>query len=211
MIGDKLIYHSNFKDTTDAIIAELKDLLLSKERICIAVGGESGSGKTSLAYALLKDIETELDLKGFLFHGDDYFKLPPKDNHSKRLEDLENVGPSEVNTELLDIHLKHFINNEGDLEKPLVNYAENSIGKEIIQIASFDFCIVELTYAMLLEKPTYKIFIENSYIDTKGNREKRARDIMDNFNESVLEIEHNIIKKHFKYARKVIRNSSVEC
>ncbi|WP_400076632.1 hypothetical protein [Winogradskyella sp. R77965] len=209
MIGDKLTYYSNYKKINNEIIVKLKNDLLEK-RVCIAVGGESGSGKTSLAYALFIDIEKELGLKGFLFHGDDYFKLPPKDNHNKRLENITNVGPSEVSIELLDKHLKAYIKNEGEIEKPIVNYDENSIGTETIHTNDYNFCIVELTYAMLLKQPTFKIFIENSYIDTKENRTKRARDIMNKFNESVLEIEHNIIKEHFVYADLTIKKGDMK-
>ena len=54
--------------------------------------------------------------------------------------------------------------------------------------------------------PTYKVFIENSFIDTKSNRVKRARDIMNDFNEKVLEIEHNIINEQSKYANMLVKN-----
>ncbi|WP_299119974.1 hypothetical protein [uncultured Winogradskyella sp.] len=207
MIGDKLIYHSNFKVFNDEIISILKNQFLDKKRICIAVGGESGSGKTSLAYALFLDIEKELGIKGFIFHGDDYFKLPPKDNHKQRLNDIRNVGISEVNLKLLDIHIASFLNNETSITKPLVNYTENTIKQEIIYPKEFDFCIVEGTYSMLLEEASYKVFIENSYEETKVNRENRARDILDDFSEKVLEIEHNIIKQQIKFADKTVKNT----
>ena len=206
MIGDKLTYHSSFKKTNNEIIERLNSEFVSKKRCCIAVGGESGSGKTSLAYALLLDIEAKLGLKGYLFHGDDYFYLPPKDNHNKRLEDIANVGSSEVNLKLLDKHLCSFLSNKGIINKPLVHYNNNSIGSETIDPSRFDFCIVEGTYTMLLKNPTYKVFIENSFIDTKSNRVKRARDIMNDFNEKVLEIEHNIINEQSKYANMLVKN-----
>ncbi|WP_411893435.1 hypothetical protein [Winogradskyella sp. A2] len=210
MIGDKLTYHSSFQKTNNEIIEKLKPQFLSKKRICIAVGGESGSGKTSLAYALFVDIENKLGLKGFLFHGDDYFFLPPKDNHNQRLEDIVNVGPSEVNLKLLDNHINAFISDKGEIEKPLVHYDNNSIGTEAIDSNCYDFCVVEGTYTMLLRAPTFKVFIENSFIDTKLNREKRARDIMGDFNEKVLEIEHNIISEHRKYADMTVKNDIID-
>ena len=209
MIGDKLTYHSSFKQNNKEVIAELREHLINGERLCIAIGGESGSGKTSLAYALLMDIQEELNLKGFMFHLDDYFILPPKDNHNKRLEDISNVGVQEVNLELLDKDLSKFSRSKEKLKKPLVNYQENTINQEIIYPNDYHFCIVEGTYTMMLKQPTYKIFIENSFKDTKANREKRARDIMDDFNEKVLEIEHKIIQAQSKYANKTIRNNSL--
>mgnify|MGYP003846385015 CR=1 FL=1 len=53
-------------------------------------------------------------------------------------------------------------------------------------------------------------FLRNSsalnltYIDTKKNRLKRARDIMNEFNEQVLNIEHLIIKEHLKLSNMII-------
>jgi uridine kinase len=209
MIGDKLIYHSSYQNINGKIISKLKTQFSENNRICIAVGGESGSGKTSLAFALLKDIETALGLKGFLFHADDYFYLPPKDNHNKRLEDISNVGDSEVNLDLLDEHLSSFIDAKEKLVKPLVNYSANSIGKETVHPKDFDFCIAEGTYVMLLKQPTYKVFIANSFIETRSNRLKRAREISDNFNDEVLKIEHEIIKKHIKYADFSLNNKDI--
>jgi uridine kinase len=209
MIGDKLIYHSSYQKINGEIISKLKTQFSENKRICIAVGGESGSGKTSLAFALLKDIETELGLKGFLFHADDYFYLPPKDNHNKRLEDISNVGNSEVNLNLLDEQVFSFLEGKENLEKPLVNYSENSIGKETIHPKDFDFCIVEGTYVMLLKQPSFKVFIENSFEETRSNRIKRAREISDNFNDEVLKIEHEIIKKHIKHADFSINNKEI--
>ena len=207
MIGDKLIYHSSFQKINLEVISKLKTQLLQKKRICIAVGGESGSGKTSLAYALCIDIQKQLGLKGYLFHGDDYFKLPPKDNHNKRLEDISNVGSKEVHLNLLDTHILAFQNAETAIAKPLVNYKANTIEEELLCAADFDFCVVELTYAMLLKQPSYKIFIENSFLETKTNRERRGRDIMNDFNERVLQIEHKIIKEHIKLANMAVKNT----
>ena len=201
-----MTYHLSFKPITLLVIEKLKNELIKNKRICIAVGGESGSGKSSLAFALKSDIEESLNIKGYLFHADDYFLLPPKTNHNKRLENIENVGIAEVNLNLLDTHLKAFINRENIIEKPLVDYSQNSIGKEIFNSKDYDFCIVEGTYAMLLKEPFFKIFIENDFKATKERRMKRGRDILNEFNEKVLSIEHKIVKQHKGFADMIINN-----
>lgn len=200
MIGDKLIYHATYKEITKGVIHELKDKLNKQHRICIAVGGESGCGKTSLTYALLKDIEEVTNLRGFIFHADDYFVLPPKDTHNKRLEAILNVGTQEVKLKLLNTHIEEFIKGKTNLKKPLVIYDENVIIEEHVNSMDYDFCLVEGTYAMLLEKPNYKLFMEINYRDTRAARIERARDITDDFAEQVLEIEHQIVKKHIELA-----------
>lgn len=203
MIGDKLTYHSAYKNITRFVISELKDILTKENRICISVGGESGCGKTSLAYALKIDIENATGRKGYLFHGDDYFKLPPADNHNNRLEDIENVGVNEVNMDILDTHILEF-KKGSPIVKPLVIYEENIIVTEQVNGSEFDFCIVEGTYVSLLRNIDYKLFVETTYIDTYSLRLQRARDLMTDFNEQVLEIEHQITKSQCKLANIVI-------
>ncbi len=203
MIGDKLTYHSAYKNITRFVISELRDRLISENRICISVGGESGCGKTSLAYALKIDIENATGRKGYLFHGDDYFKLPPADNHNNRLENIENVGVNEVNMDILDTHILEF-KKGSSIVKPLVIYEENIIVTEQINGSEFDFCIVEGTYVSLLRNIDYKLFVETTYIDTYSLRLERARDLMTDFNEQVLEIEHQIIKSQSKLADVII-------
>ena len=203
MIGDKLSYHTEYRDINRWVINKLNDELHGKDRICISVGGESGCGKTSLAYALLKDIEESTGLKGFLFHLDDYFKLPPHDNHNRRLKDMNQVGVHEVDLELLDSNLKQFRNGE-HIIKPLVDYHNNKILNEEVVSSNFNFCIVEGTYVSELDLPNYKIFIETTYLDTRKLRVSRGRDQISDFNERVLEIEHRIIRDHGRLAHLII-------
>lgn len=204
MIGDILTYYSTYKTISNFVISKLENKLNNKNRICISVGGESGCGKTSLAFALQKNIEKHTGLKGFLFQSDDYFVLPPTDNHNARLNDITRVGKGEVKLKLLDSHLKDFKKGNELLIKPLVNYSKNVILKEQINSLEYEFCIVEGTFVSCLEAPDYKLFIKTTYLDTRKTRIKRARDIINDFNEEVLEIEHQLIKDHKNMADVII-------
>ena len=204
MIGEKLTYYSVYKKVTDILRTELSELIKSNTKFCISIGGESGCGKSSLAYAILKDLKKQLGLTGFLFHGDDYFKLPPKDNHNARIKNISQVGIEEVDLATIDENILKFKNNNIKIIKPLVNYSENRIGQEILNASEYDFCIVEGAYASILKNPDFKIFMNLTYIDIKKNRLKRARDIMNAFNEQVLNIEHLIIKEHLKLSNMII-------
>ncbi|WP_339916731.1 hypothetical protein [Yeosuana marina] len=204
MIGDKIAYHAAYKPVTDFVINKLKDKLNKRQRICISVGGESGCGKTSLTYALLKDIEATTNLRGFIFHADDYYVLPPRDTHNLRIEDFSRVGTNEVKLNLLEININEFKNGNTDILKPLIVYDENVILEERINSMDFDFCLVEGTYAMLLENSDYKVFMDITYEDTRPVRIQRARDIIGGIAEKVLEIEHEIVKTHKVLADVVI-------
>lgn len=204
MIGDKISYFPEYKKITDFVIKNLEPIQKAKIKLCISVGGESGCGKTSLAYALQKDIEKNTGLKGMIFHLDDYFFLPPMDNHNARLKDIRQVGMNEANLQLLDSHLIQFKEKDNILNKPLVNYDQNIILNETILCNEYDFCIVEGTYVNALKTPDYRIFIETTYLDTRKSRIERNRDIINDFNEQVLKIEHLIIKPHYIFANVVI-------
>jgi len=61
-------------------------------RVVIAVAGESGSGKSTTASSLGRELSTRGVSTG-LIHQDDYFLRPPRTNHEYRLLDLRHVGP----------------------------------------------------------------------------------------------------------------------
>lgn len=200
MIGDQLTYYEAYGEITAFVLQQLKDRITRGERLCISVGGESGCGKTSLAYALKLDLEKALGVQGYVFHGDDFFHLPPADNHQARLDNIEKVGVEEVNMELLDQCVAAFKKGEDTLVKPLVNYEENLLLEEQIDPGQYQFCLVEGTYVTALTQPDYKVFIKSTYLDTQALRIMRARDLLNEFNERVLEIEHRIIREHKKWA-----------
>lgn len=204
MIGDEISYYPEYKKITSFVIEKLDSILKSNSKLCISIAGESGCGKTSLAYALQKDIENNSELKGFIFHLDDYFKLPPTNNHNARLKDISLVGMNEVNLELLDSHLIQFKKKDDFINKPLVNYKQNKILNESVSCNLYNFCIVEGAYVSILNAPDYRIFIETTYLDTRKLRIARNRDLMNDFNEQVLEIENRIIKSHYKLANIII-------
>lgn len=140
---------------------------------------------------------------------DDYFKLPPKTNHENRLKSLDNVGVHEVDLEKLAQNIKAFKNGDSEIEKPLVNYNENSIGTEKIDASEYDVVIVEGTYIFEAEGFDYKIFIDRNYRDTYENRMERNRDEKSDFVEEVLEIEHRIIR-NFKNNADLILGKNYE-
>lgn len=193
MIGDKLIIKPYHLPPARDILRYLQPKF-PKRKISIAIAGESGCGKSTLATAL-KEILSEEGLKAFIFHMDDYFLLPPTSNHNQRLEDINFVGPQEVNLELLQKHIDLVISGkEIILEKPLVHYKENEIRSETIDFEEISVLIIEGTYTMLLDVD-FKVFIDRDFRETFQDRMKRGRDEMSPFVENVLEIEHALLQK----------------
>ncbi|MDX1672482.1 MAG: hypothetical protein R3211_09080 [Balneolaceae bacterium] len=167
----------------------------SETAFCYSVGGESGSGKSTLSLAL-KEVLEEKGFTPFIFHMDDYFRHPPQDNYEMRLENIGQVGPEEVNLELLQQHINQVKKGAKQIRKPLVHYLENQIRQVIVDLEEVDIVIAEGTYTTLLGNIDCRIFMLRDYRDTYEARKERARDQLVPFNEKVLEIEHRIIRKH---------------
>lgn len=196
MIGDIVELKSHHYPPARKIVELVQESIENKEgTFSFTVGGESGSGKSTLSLAIEKVLEEE-GYNTFIFHIDDYFKLPPEDNHKQREADLANVGPQEVNLKLLQKHIDEVKGGIEHLRKPLVHYRENQIREVIVEFDDVDVIIAEGTYATLLDHIDCKVFMLRNYHDTYENRMKRARDHMTPFVEKVLEIEHGILKEH---------------
>lgn len=207
MIGDLIKIKPEFLALSEQIIEQTKEkLFCNNEILSLAIGGESGCGKSTLALSLQKKMH-DIGIKSIILHQDDYFKLPPKTNHKNRKTDLNNVGPKEVYIDKLDEDIKSVKQKHSDiLVKPLVHYDLNVIRKEFLKIEDVQVIIAEGTYTMLLQNADIKIFFKKNFIDTKANRILRGRDELSGFNERVLMIEHEIIRKHAKVAHFLVDN-----
>ncbi len=202
MIGDIIDIREEYLLLAKKIIRAISNEF-GKSKIVIAVGGESGSGKSVTAIALSR-ILAQKNISSIILHQDDYFFFPPKTNDLRRRENIANVGVQEVNLEKLSQNIFQFKNNQKKITKPLVNYNENNITEEIVMIDEAQVLLVEGTYVLSIPNLDYKIFIERTYKDTFEQRKNRNRDVIDEFSERVLEIEHKIIKKYHTLAHGII-------
>ncbi len=200
MIGDVLHIKQEYFSTSASILQWAKNhSCFNRKKTVIAIGGESGSGK-SVTAVCLQEVMAREGMRAGILHQDDYFFLPPQTNHARREDNISNVGVAEVNTLLLQQHINSFKQEEKILEKPLVHYSQNTLLQETLEIESWDVLIVEGTYALMLDKVDLAIFMERTFRDTLENRKKRAREAFTPFIERVLEVEHSIISATAKRA-----------
>jgi uridine kinase len=202
LIGDKLV----ITDYHRAAARKIHDHIASTARtgrLSISVSGESGSGKSETAQCLAEALEAD-GLRCIVLAQDDYFKLPPRSNHERRLEDFSWIGPGEVRLDLLDEHVDLLRSGGGRVVKPLVYFEENRIGEETLDAGPYDAVIVEGTYTAMLGNLDVRAFIDRNYRQTKKARLRRGRDPDVQFLEKVLEKEHSIISLHRERADVVI-------
>ncbi len=198
MHGDRIVIEAHHRRAASAIDAWLEQRgLPDADRLVLTVAGESGSGKSETA-AALADALALRQIDSVIFQQDDYFVYPPKTNDRERRGNIDWVGPGEVRLDLLDEHLRAFVDGAESLEKPLVRYAEDRIDSERISLAGCRVAIAEGTYTTLLDSAGVRVFIDRDWQATRAHREKRSRDAaeLDPFIDRVLAIEHRIISAH---------------
>jgi len=206
MKGDKIIIEEHHYNAASEILAQIKsEIKNSDKRYSITVSGESGSGKSETAAALKELLEKE-GIKCVVLGQDDYFVYPPKTNDKKRREDFTWVGTNEVKLDLLNNHIKAIIEGQERIEKPLVDYDNDLIESEKLDVQDVSVIIAEGTYTSLLKDIDNRIFIARNRLETLEARKKRNRgkEVGDPFIEEVLKLEHKIISGHKHLADFVI-------
>lgn len=200
--------------TNEHIVVSTESIKLAKEalRHCfelprtpkvIAIAGESGSGKSVTAISILK-VLSEMGLNPLCLHLDNYFRLTPQLNDEKRRESLSNVGKSEVDLDMLGQHVHAFIGGQKSIDIPILEQEKSAFFDLSVDLSIYDILLIEGTYVFDISSVDFRIFIDSDFRNTKENRIKRGRDLVDQFSEQVLEIEHNIIKQYKSQADIVI-------
>ena len=193
MLGDKIVVKEYHTRAAEGVYERIADRVSEAGRpVAITVAGESGSGKSEIASEIARLFEENKGMKTVIFAQDDYFVLPPKSNSSARTKDIKNVGMHEVRLDLLDEHI--------EMAKALVDYDNDMILEEDLPVTDVDIVFAEGTYTTNLKNADIRVFIDRTYHDTLAHRKERARDTLDKFTESVLEIEHGIISLQKKKA-----------
>jgi uridine kinase len=204
MRGDILIIGDHHRLAAESIIdLALPDIRFKEGKFFFTIGGESGAGKSEIAYAMEGFLE-KLGIPSYIVQQDDYFVLPPRTNERMRVININRVGPEEVRLDLLNENIKAVAGGNPKMEKPLVIFEEDRITDETLDLSLYKVIIIDGTYTTLLENIDCHVFIDRDRNDTREDRLKRNREKQNEYLESILEIEHNIISRHKEMADIII-------
>ncbi len=208
MRGDVIIVEEHHRSAAEVIAPTLLEAIAASDgKYTITVAGESGSGKSETAAAIAEVLE-EAGISSVILQQDDYFVYPPKSNDSARRKDISWVGTQEVKIDLMSAHMKAFLDGADGVEKPLVDYATDSVGEEILRFGAAQVAIAEGTYTSQVKNIKTRVFIARDFNQTLEHRRKRNRDAseLDEFTEEVLKIEHCIISAHRACANIIVNS-----
>ncbi|HEX2687354.1 MAG TPA: glycosyltransferase [Kofleriaceae bacterium] len=177
-------------------------------RLIVAIGGESGAGKTEIAHCLGIGLRRHR-LWSALLPGDVFFRLPPSANHEARLaadragQLADYIGPlREIDLEALD----HTLAEAADLRTTTIlcpsdcrPLSARRYARVPLYLAERQVVFVDLTYSMLLDTPALRIFLESDYLERREYIQRRntARDPDQDFSfiMKVLAVEHEQIQR----------------
>lgn len=204
MRGDILIIGDHHRAAAGKIIDLTLPAIREKHGVYFfTIAGESGAGKSEIAYAM-EGLFEKMQIKTYIVQQDDYFVLPPKTNEKARVININRVGPEEVRLDLLNENIKCIAAGNRSVDKPLVIFEEDRITTETLDLSPYKVIIIEGTYTTLLEGIDCHVFIDRDRDDTRQDRLKRNREKQNEYLERILEIEHNIISRHKELANIIV-------
>ena len=204
MEGDKLLISEGHTRSAKKILEVILPEIKKTEKYTISVGGESGAGKSEIAYEIWRLLK-EKGIPADIIQADDYFIFPARTTHEMRKKNIDQVGMFECKLDFMEANLRSFKKGDRDIYKPLSIYDENRLTTEIKEVGHLKVLIAEGTYVTTLKFVDCHIFIDRNYHDTRKHRETRARDILDDLMTNILEREHKIVREHKKLAEIVVK------
>lgn len=190
MLGDVLLITDNHRKAAAQIVDRLGDI--KADKFVIAVGGESGAGKSELAHVIARRLKDKGELAKTL-HIDDYYKVPPRERTEWRKEHgMESVGLSEINWDLLGQHIADFRESK-EAVLPCIDLLTDQIDKLITTFEGIKYLIVEGLYPLNIDAGL-RIFIDLTYHETKRAQIVRGKEPQTEWRWKVLEREHQVVQ-----------------
>ena len=191
MLGDILLITKKHKKAAKAIVEAVQKM--SGEKIVIAVGGESGSGKSELGH----EIAHLLKLQGMpakIMHIDNYYKTSPKErNDWRKANGVTSIGYTEYDWETINRNLAEFRADADDVTMPCIDLLTDQEDLLKTSFKGLRYMVIEGLYAIQSDADL-RAFIDLNYHETKKAQLLRGKENMDQWRLQVLEQEHQVVQ-----------------
>jgi uridine kinase len=191
MLNDKLTITSKHTSAAQVIVEEIRDIITPK--FIIAIGGEVGSGKSTLSYALAYKLKKQ-SLRSKIIDLDDFYTIPPLERKEwRRAKGINCVGPDEYDWHKINRIIDDFQQDKESV-MPCVDLVTDYVDTLTTDFKGVDVMIINGLYATKLKQANYRIFIELTYNETVGAQIFGDKEEMTPFRRQILEHEHQIVQ-----------------
>ena len=191
MHGDVLLITDEHKKVANQIIELLGDIK-QLNKFTLAIGGESGSGKSELSHLISKSLKKQ-GIFAKLIHTDDYYTIPPKERPEWRKKNhYSNVGLDEIDWLSLNFTIENFKKGK-ECTMPNIDLLTDQVDRLITNFEKIDVLILDGLYSLKIDVDL-KIMIDLTYKETKIAQLVREKESMDDERLRVLEKEHEAVQ-----------------
>jgi uridine kinase len=195
MLGDILIIrdvHTNAAELIAKKVIEERAKTPKAYKYIIGISGESGSGKSEIAYSLGKRLKKE-HIRVKVLHSDNYYTVAPLlQSEWRKAKGIETVGMSEYDWNLIKRNIQDFKEDRESM-LPCIDIIPEQVDKLITDFKKIDLLIIEGLYAIKADGIDLRIFIELTNAETKLSGKVGGFDEKSDFSRDVLEKEHQHI------------------
>ena len=190
MLGDVLLITEKHEKAAEQIVDRLSRIESGK--MVMAIGGESGSGKSELAHVISRRLKGKGELAKIL-HIDNYYRVSPQERTEWRKRyGVESIGLSEYNWNLINQNIAEF--REGkEAVLPCIDLLTDQEDRLITDFEGIRYLIVEGLYPLRADADL-KIFIDLTYHETKKAQILRGKEPQNEFRLQVLQREHEVVQ-----------------
>ncbi len=191
MLGDVLLIKDKHRKASAQIFEHVKAML--GDKITIAIGGESGSGKTEIGHVLARLLKKE-GTPAKVMHIDNYYKTSPEERHEWRVaHGVDSIGYTEYDWDLINQNMIEFREDKAEVIMPCIDLLTDQEDKLLTSFQGLRYMIIEGLYAVKAEADL-RVFIDVTYHDTKKAQIARGKEKMNDWRLSVLKREHEVIR-----------------
>ena len=190
MLGDVLLITEKHKKAAEQIVDRLGRI--KSDKMVIAIGGESGSGKSELAHVISRRLKDKGELAKIL-HIDNYYKVSPQERTEwRKRHGVESIGLSEYDWDLINQNIAEFRESK-EAVLPCIDLLTDQEDRLITDFEGIKYLIVEGLYPLKADADL-KIFIDLTYHETKKAQILRGKEPQNEFRLQVLQREHEVVQ-----------------
>lgn len=192
MLGDVLLIEDKHRNAGEIIISEI--LKNRKDRMTVAISGESGTGKTELAHVIAKGLRAH-GIFAKPLHIDNYYRILPLERTAWRQDNgIENVvGYGEYDWDTIYRNIEDFKNKRKSI-MPCVDLVTEQVDSLTTDFSEIDMLIIDGLYAIKTDNIDLRIFIDITYHETGKAQKLRGKEPQNEYRMRVLLTEHEMVR-----------------